>query len=345
MCMVSVICPVFNASSTVVSSLRSVLVQSFEDWELLVVDDGSTDGTAEVLDRFSLEDSRVRVIHKKNTGSGDSRNVGIEAARGKYLCFLDSDDYLEPSALEFLVGRAEQDHSQILFFNNSDIYFDNNYQVDFIEEHEGLSFKITDNDGLKKKFVRLGEARYLFISWNKFYLREFVMDVKARFDTGIRVGEDVLFTLPLYCAVRRVSSTNRTLYRYSIRNGSLLHSFYPRRYQEACYVYQQAERIIGHWYEPGVQIYALDFVVQVQLFMFELLHALGLHDRLCLLNSMMHDPIFANALRRAGRSPYRSLSVFMFVAKIRNTLLMELYLDLMLLLRFCRKTSDCVNRS
>lgn len=336
MCVVSVVVPVFNAVKSVETSLRSVLNQSFSDWELVVVDDGSTDGTGAVLDRVAMQDTRVRVIHKRNTGSGDSRNVGMAAARGKYLCFLDSDDLLEPDALEFLVARAEHDHTQILFYNNSDVYYDNAGNVDHIEDHEGYAFDVTKNEGFKRHFLALGEARYLFTAWNKLYLREFVEQVGARFATDIKVGEDMMFTLPLYRAVMRVSSTDRSFYRYTIREGSLLHSFDPDRYREARLVYRNAEREIGQWYAPGVAVYARDFIVQSQSYIFDLFKSSEHLNRFSMLRAILRDPVLALALKCAGHMPYRGQRVFVSVVKLHNLLLLNLYIYIVLLIRYMR---------
>ena len=100
--LISVIIPVFRVEAYLRRCLDSVLVQSYENMEIIVVDDGSDDGCPDICDAYALQDSRVRVIHQKNTGLSGARNAGIDQAEGRYLAFVDSDDYLMPEFLERL---------------------------------------------------------------------------------------------------------------------------------------------------------------------------------------------------------------------------------------------------
>ena len=104
---VSVIIPVYNAEKYVKDALESVMVQSLTEIEILAVDDGSTDRTGEILEDYSQKDERIRVIHKKNTGYGNTMNVGMDHARGKYLAVLESDDRMLPDMLKNLYTVAE----------------------------------------------------------------------------------------------------------------------------------------------------------------------------------------------------------------------------------------------
>lgn len=338
MCMVSIVVPVFNAVDSIELSLRSILCQSFSNWELVVVDDGSTDGTDLVLDRLAAEDLRIRVIHKKNTGSGDSRNIGMSMAQGKYLCFLDSDDELEPDALEYLINRAEREQCQILFYNNVDIFYDDQGHVDHMKKHDGCSFAVTDNNGFKQHFLELADSYYLFTAWNKLYLREFVEKIGARFDVNIKVGEDTVFTMFLYKDVARVSSTDCSFYRYAIRNNSLLHSFNPDRYRDAKYVYKAANRIISPWYSLGISVYARDFISQVQLYLFDVIGIrISFIKKMRLLHYVLCDPLFKSAMKKAGRMSYRGERVFVNFAGTHSTILVFMYMILVKYVRSFKK--------
>ena len=103
--MVSVIIPAYNAEKYLLEAVASVISQSSSDWELILVDDGSTDSTPGLCDSFAASDSRISVIHKPNGGLSDARNHGIEAASGEYLTFLDADDVLDPRFIS-QIGRA-----------------------------------------------------------------------------------------------------------------------------------------------------------------------------------------------------------------------------------------------
>ena len=98
-CFVSVIVPAYNAAPYIDATIKSVIAQTYKDWELIVVNDGSTDSTRQILSEYE-SNGQIRLIHKENTGVSDSRNCGAKDARGKYFCFLDADDMLLPPALQ-----------------------------------------------------------------------------------------------------------------------------------------------------------------------------------------------------------------------------------------------------
>ena len=111
--LISVIVPVYNVQDYLVRCVDSILAQTFRDFELILVDDGSTDRGGEMCDTLAGTDPRIRVIHKKNGGLSDARNVGIEVARGTYLSFIDSDDFVEPAMLEALYRRIKDADAQM----------------------------------------------------------------------------------------------------------------------------------------------------------------------------------------------------------------------------------------
>ena len=116
---VSIIVPVYNAENTLSRCVDSILHQEYTDFELLLVDDGSLDSSGAICDRYASLDSRVHVIHKENSGVSDSRNMALDHARGTYLQFLDSDDWITPNATDLLVQTAEYYHCDMVI---SDFY-------------------------------------------------------------------------------------------------------------------------------------------------------------------------------------------------------------------------------
>ena len=105
---ISVIVPVYNVASYLPQCLESILNQDYEDLQVLLIDDGSTDDSGAICDRFAAQDSRIQVIHQENGGAASAKNAGLRAASGKYLSFVDSDDYLEPDVYGFLVKILEE---------------------------------------------------------------------------------------------------------------------------------------------------------------------------------------------------------------------------------------------
>ncbi len=116
MCKVSIIVPVYNVETYLSGCVASVLEQTESDFELILVDDGSTDGSGRLCDAFASQDARIRVLHQKNAGQGAARNAGLRAATGAYILFVDSDDTIEPQLLEKTLAAAEKYKAQIVMF-------------------------------------------------------------------------------------------------------------------------------------------------------------------------------------------------------------------------------------
>lgn len=114
---ISVIMPVWNTAEYLHQAVDSVLEQSFEDWELILIDDGSTDGSGRICDQYAEIDPRIRVIHQENRGQSEARNAGIREAAGEYLQFLDSDDWLFRYALGKMIGKAEETGADMVIFD------------------------------------------------------------------------------------------------------------------------------------------------------------------------------------------------------------------------------------
>ena len=177
--MVSIIVPVYKSKDTLKRCVESLLAQTVEDTEMILVDDGSPDGSGELCDKLAEEDSRIRVIHKENGGVSSARNVGIEAAKGNYLLFADSDDYVEQDMVEKLLGGIGNDDIAICGFHH-------HYQgrdIVRIPEVPGQSGE--------ENFLALYGEGFLNMPWNKLYKRE----LTGRFDESLSLGEDLLFNL------------------------------------------------------------------------------------------------------------------------------------------------------
>ena len=110
---ISIIIPVYQTKDYVEKCVRSFIAQRFTDWEMILVDDGSPDNCGAICDEYAKTDSRIKVIHKKNGGLSDARNVGIEAATGAYLGFVDGDDYIEPEMYERLYAALTENNAEI----------------------------------------------------------------------------------------------------------------------------------------------------------------------------------------------------------------------------------------
>ena len=198
--MISIIIPVYNRAGMLERSIRSVMEQSLSDWELILVDDGSTDGSASICDGFAAADPRIRAFHKPNGGVSSARNLGLDEARGEWLAFLDADDRFYPDALEKALARAQADSLDLLQFG-----YNRNYSPS--ERNGNDSGVLTPEDYLAGQFFH-GSACFCLIR------ASVVREHKLRFDCSLRVAEDHLFIYEILRHSKRVERTSDVLYWY-----------------------------------------------------------------------------------------------------------------------------------
>ena len=207
--LVSVIIPVYNVEKYLRQCLDSVTAQTLSDIEIICVNDSSTDGSLSILEEYAEKDDRIRVVTQKNGGAGAARNRGLSMASGKYLSFLDSDDFFEPDMLELAYRKAEEDRADFVVFNSNQYYTDKEKFVEVawtlrvkeIPPYTPFSHRqMTDN--IFKVFV--GWA------WDKLYNREFVMKNHLLFQEQ-RTSNDMYFVFSAVAIAKRISVVNKVL--------------------------------------------------------------------------------------------------------------------------------------
>jgi len=214
---VSIIVPVHNAQATLHRCINSIIHQEYTDFELLLIDDGSTDDSAVICDEFASQDSRIVVVHKENSGVSDSRNLALSKANGTYLQFVDSDDWITPDATKRFVKTAEESHCDLVI-------------ADFYRViGERLSPK--GNIDAAEPFSREQYAAYMMESpadfyygvlWNKLFRRQIVEKYQLRMDPSVSWCEDFMFNLEYIRHARVFSAIQIPLYYYVKTKGSLV---------------------------------------------------------------------------------------------------------------------------
>ena len=213
---VSIIVPVYNAEKTIGRCIDSILGQQYTDFELLLVDDGSKDGSGAICDSYTLADSRVQVIHKENTGVSDTRNIGISRAAGVYLQFLDSDDWITPDATKLLVETA-RDH-------DCDLVISDFYRV--VGERVSRKGDIDEDRVLTREeyaahMMEQPADFYYGVLWNKLYRRDIVESHRLRMDPELSWCEDFMFNLEYIRHAQRFYALQVPIYYYVKTKGSL----------------------------------------------------------------------------------------------------------------------------
>lgn len=221
---VSVVMPCYQNARTLAQTVQSIRSQSFEDWELIAIDDGSSDGTGELLDAFAAEEGRMRVIHQPNAGVSAARNAGMDAASGEWLCFVDADDYIEPHALQTMLALTDE---------MTDIACCA-YVMRFIDEGDRQEKHVCADGDLicvLESLIRGDSALNSMCA--RLYRRSMIEEKRLRAPLGVKVGEDVLFNLEAFRAARAWRMSEETVYVYEFGGDSAMTRAKQDRYQRS----------------------------------------------------------------------------------------------------------------
>lgn len=223
---ISVIVPIYNTEKYIHRCINSILNQSLRDIEIILVDDGSKDNCGQIVDEYQKSDSRIKVIHKENGGLWSARNAGLGIAMGKYISFVDSDDWIEKEMLEKMFDKAEVYKADLVICNYNRVYSDRieknrlNIKNEFIE---------IEQIGFQNYFY------YYFFPyihghevWNKLYKREIIVQNKIFFEENKKIfSEDLLFNLYYLCHIKTIYAISNSYYNYLQQENSIMASKKP----------------------------------------------------------------------------------------------------------------------
>lgn len=214
---VSIIIPVYNAEKQLERCIESVLKQDYTDFELLLINDGSSDKSGDICERYATSDARIRVVHKENTGVSDSRNLGISMAKGEFLQFLDSDDWITPEATGLLIRGAEKFNCEMVIAEFYRVVGERlarkgDIQEDIVMDREEFAVHMMNNPA----------DFYYGVLWNKLYRRDIIVDNALRMDKEISWCEDFIFNMQYIRYVKKVYALQVPIYYYVRTKGSLV---------------------------------------------------------------------------------------------------------------------------
>ena len=235
----SIIMPAYNAENTIEHAVASIEKQAFSDYEFIIVDDGSTDRTADILRALQQAYGNIRQISIENAGPAAARNAGLELARGQFVLFLDSDDaYLEGS-LQKIHDLLEQDPADILIYGFRLYNKDTDTYFHAYHPPENWCRPVSQID-----FSALYTNNLLNQTWNKAYRTAFLRDAGITFP-DYRYGEDRLFVIGACLRAGRIAACREELYDYVLANGdSLVHSYHADKFQVCCRIHQQIQMLV-----------------------------------------------------------------------------------------------------
>lgn len=208
---VSIIMPVYRVEDYVGKSIESIQAQTYDNWELFAVDDGSPDRSGEICEEYAKKDARVKVIHKENGGAPSARNMAIDMADGDYFYFMDSDDWTEPTMLEDMVALAEQHSAQLVV---AGYYIDTYYNDEekFTQEQAVEAKAFESQQAFRENAHKLFDRNLLYTPWNKLFEAKYIRDNKIYFPNTF--WDDFPFNLSVVRDVERVVVTDKKYYHF-----------------------------------------------------------------------------------------------------------------------------------
>ena len=218
--LVSVIVPIYNAEKYLERCINSILNQSYKHFELILVDDGSTDSTLSICQNFQHNDNRINVIHKKNSGVSKSRNKALEISNGDYIIFVDADDFVGENYIKNLIPKNNEDFVYSGYKNIRDNLI--------IEE---IIYKEININPFKcsKDFAYFWDKTNICFVWGACYKKDIIKKNNINFDISINIGEDVIFNIEYLRYCNSVCVTKNADYFHCNNEKSLVHKYYGCR--------------------------------------------------------------------------------------------------------------------
>lgn len=227
---VSIIIPAYNCEDTISETLDSILMQSYQNFEIVIINDGSTDHTVQIIMDYKKKHSNIFVIQSKNMGPGYARNLGIEKSSGDYLYFVDSDDKIHRNTLERYIKLINENQSDLVVSSYKMNVVANNETVSSRNVSWPKTFLSSQKDFLSELYF-LMDQQLMYVIWNKFYKASIIKDNKIKFPP-YKSCEDRLFNLQYFHHVNRCQITDEIMYEYSFEgNKSLTNKYLPNKFE------------------------------------------------------------------------------------------------------------------
>lgn len=298
----SVITPMYNAGEMLETFMQSLLAQTLTGLEIIIVNDGSTDGSGERADRYAQQHPHIRVIHQPNGGVSRARNAGLAIAHGKYVTFPDTDDTLHPTMYQTLVGMAEQDNLDAAQCN-AEWFFQASQQTKPLIPLDRLTSTgvLSGTDWLNKA---LKTRRYKHVVWLGIYRRALIEQQQLHFEPGLH-HQDIPWTTEFMLNAQRVRYTDQVLYRYYIHDASISNRkrtgehnvTYQRHYLKIARMLEE----INTRYQHKVTIYPV-FQYQITREALNVCHSIRREPEASARQAMIHDLFMTQTHKRMLRN-------------------------------------------
>lgn len=238
---ISILMPVYNSQEYLKNTVQDVINQSYGDWELILVDDGSKDNSKNICIELQKFDNRIRFINKENTGVSDTRNIALDNAKGKYIAFIDSDDSVHKDYLKILLSSIEKSKGQLAVCGFKERKISTNGQI---EELSRVFYpkEVIAIEDMKDLIMDFGNSGLLNPLWNKLYNREIIEENNIRFKEEVETGEDFIFNLQYFRKINNICFSKGELYYYIRRNNnSITYQYIDNMYEKGLEIHNLLE--------------------------------------------------------------------------------------------------------
>lgn len=237
--LISVIIPVYNSEKYLSKCVESVLAQTYLNYEIVLINDGSVDNSAQMCDTYAEQYKNIRAFHKSNAGASSARNIGIKEATGKYIFFLDSDDWLEPTAFEKMITVAKKENADLVFCEAQAI--DDEGKKEYTDNYNYKEQYPTD-DSFSTMMKMMERKEFHVVIWMLLLDREIFTKNSLLFEEGI-MYEDMILSYQLYCLSHRSAHVREKLYNRRYRANSVMTSAKTEKnYVSAATVYREVSK-------------------------------------------------------------------------------------------------------
>lgn len=244
---VSIIVPIYNTERYLDKCIQSILNQTYKNFELILINDGSTDNSIDICNHYKISDDRIVVIDKENTGSSDSRNIGIDKAKGKYICFVDSDDWIDPNMIYDKVKLIKEKNVDFIISGLSIDTVDINGNIK-VHKNNYIYSEWNTEELLRNNIIKLFPQALINSSCNKLYNLELIKSNNIKFPST-NIGEDTLFNLSIIKKANGVIITDKIYYHYMKYENitTLTRRIIPDAYERYIYIHKEMINIFKSW--------------------------------------------------------------------------------------------------
>lgn len=223
----SIVMPIYNAEKYMEKAINSVLMQNYNDFELILVDDGSTDESGKIADEFSEKDSRIVVLHQKNSGPATARNTGILNAKGEYLLFIDTDDEFEQCAFRSIYEQLKKEPVDFLCFGYKTVKKSLKKENTIDLKPKYKLYKTIEE--ILKEQLSIVNSFFFSVVWNKAYKVSFIKDNNIFMKNDVYVGSDLCFNLEVLEKAKNYCELDKSLYKYIVQNPNSICTRYDSK--------------------------------------------------------------------------------------------------------------------